>query len=1348
MFRAFVLLIILCPSRLFTQEAGRFELLSTRQGLSQGMVYDILQGRDGFLWIATKDGLNRYDGYRFEIFTRDPFDPFSLAVNEVWRLFEDSKGRIWITHAKGVDIFMPETSRFFHLDARRLPAFEWETLKLAETDDGAVWFSNNGSLCSVKVSESALKSSGGAYPEFQVRRIEAPRISAGRYAVFKTVYCSLSKGLLAGTDNGIYHVDQTTGRCRLLFEAGPHLYLLGEDKSGQIWFNTFPDSGGGPLDLQLIQVWVWKEGWSTPRSIPAYDNYYSWMDSEGFLWLLQKRKLYQWRPEVLLNGGAPEFEWTNDAYFVQNPYFNPKTIRPDRSGIAWLGTNGFGLVKINPVRPKFTSFLPVTSQRAVVEDPQGRLFTIVDCSQLYTSSKFDRSEANPWVLPRPDYDGLLAVAFDASGRCWYNFGKNVLCRFNAHTGAEQQLPWKGLGLVAGKNGKLYSVAEDGLSEFDPVTEKRAFFPFDRPQYYIGKGASSPFVYGSSTGDLWIIGLEGLIRASPDGTGFRFEYFVNDPANRASLSDNYVLSVADDPLEAGRYLWVGTKGGGLNRMDIQVGAFRHFKTAQGLPDNVVYGVLPDNSGHIWLSTNKGLCRFHVRDETVKNFSAADGLQDNEFNQSSFLKMRDGTLIFGGVNGLTVFHPDSLLFNQHVPQTHIVGFNVNNERPDNYASLRRLGKVPLDLACHENFLTLEFAALEFSNPSQNQYRYQLIRHSAFGNAPQGEWVDLGEKNTVQFANLSPGRYTFKVLGSNNDGLWSDQPAVLEFVIHPPWWASWWAYLCYLVFAAAIVWRLYRYQLQQKLNQQETLRLREMDDFKNRFFTNITHEFRTPLTVILGASAQLEENPEPAVRQKANLVRRAGENLLRLINQLLDLARLESKSLALHYVHGNILPFMRYIVDSLQAHAEQQQVRLTMSTALERLDLDYDPDRLLQIAYNLLSNAIKFTPAGGAVALDVGMEQRRELPFMRLMVSDTGAGIPEEDQFFIFDRFYQSKNLEKARAGGTGIGLALTRELVDLLGGEIAVQSAVGEGTVFTVHLPLHAPTSAEVSSQTAADSFQTIFPAPMYTAELPTPDPGHGNEAISVLLIEDNPDVAAYVASCLRGSYAVDFARNGQAGIEKAMETIPDLIVSDVMMPGKDGFEVVEALRLDERTSHIPIVLLTAKAGVEDRLAGLKRGADAYLSKPFHEEELRLVLNNLLELRRKWQLKYGSSAADREVVDPSTARTADPEAVFLQKIRSAIEQNLADSELDMQQLEKVLGLSRSQIFRKLKALTDKSPSQFIRTIRLQHGKRLLQTTGLTVSEIAYQVGFASVKYFSDAFLEEFGERPSAVRSRTRH
>jgi len=1358
MSKTFVLLFILCFHRLLAQTSSEFTLLSTDQGLSQGMVFDILQGHDGFLWFATKDGLNRYDGYNFKIFAHDPFDRFSISNNEVRQLFEDKKGRIWVNCLQGLDLFIPASGRFFHLSSEHLPIYTGSAsvvslLTFADTPDGAVWIADGGKLRRIEVPEHLLNTAakkGNASLRLPYTTLSMPQ-PEGLDGTVKPISVFYSKRyqLLVGTTHGLYRLDTATQTLLPFALPGLPVIIAGEDEAGSIYlqlsesYSRLPKPADATEVFQIgsqFDLYTWDGRSVTPINASFRRINKCRFDYQGNVWTFYNNTLRKWRPEALKSGRMPEFEWSSANPVMRIPYFCP-SLAIDRSGIAWVGTSGYGVLKINPQKPKFASFLSQYSQRLVLEDPQGNLFTIMNPKQLFTDKSFGTSIPNPWFFENESASVIVTV-FDTAGNGWGGNGstlngQNRLFRITANTGALRYFPWKGLGLVLDRNQKLISVSEEGLLQFDPATEKSRLIPFDKPQKLIPTYTYSQLLYEDPTGDLWVFAFEGLLKAAPENGGYRFTHFKNNPNERTSLSNNAVFCVVADPLDPARYLWVGTKGGGLNRLDKQTGKFQHFKTEQGLPDNVVYGILPAGN-YLWLSTNRGLCRFHVRDETVKNFTVADGLQGNEFNQSSYLKMKDGTLIFGGVNGLTVFHPDSLRFNEFVPQTRIVQVTVNN--------------IPLDaaeqnvikLAHDQNFLRFEFAALEFSNPDQNRYRYQLICHNTFQADTEMPWQDLGEKHSVQFANLQPGDYTFRVLGSHNDGVWSQTPDEFRFVIRPPWWAGWWALLLYLVAIAALVVLFYRYQLRRRLEYQETRRLRELDNFKSRFFTNITHEFRTPLTVILGVSEQwLKDEPDAPKRSKIELIKRNGENLLRLINQIMDLAKLESSSLKINYVHGDVSAYLRYIVESLHSFANAQNVMLRMEIpgSQGQIMMDYDPERLLQIVYNLLSNAIKFTPSGGQVIL-TALPSDTEL---QLSVADTGVGISPEELPFIFDRFYQANNLEKAKAGGTGIGLALTKELVKAMGGEISVKSELGKGTVFTVQLPVnHKAAHTAVRGLKNGNTVSAYSFAPQITQSPVQHPPG----VSQILLIEDNPDVVEYLVACLQKNYTLDFAYNGRAGIEKALETIPDLIISDVMMPEKDGFEVCETLKNDERTSHIPIVLLTAKAGVENRIAGLRRGADAYLSKPFHQEELIVTLANLLEMRRKLQTRYltANFVADGQPENRyfQADKTTDIEDAFLQKIVAQLEQHLDDPDFGVPQLSRKMGLSQSQLYRKIKALTGLSTAAFIRRVRLQKGKLLLESTGLTMAEIAYQVGFSTPNYFSDAFFEEFGTRPNAMRN----
>lgn len=1317
-----VLLLLICSCQLYGQSALHGDLLTTADGLSQGMAFDMLQSRDGFIWIATKDGLNRYDGARFKVFLPDPFDPFSIAHSEVWSLFEDSRGWIWVMFETELDVFDPVNEHFYHVahDGNKFfgeGGSGWGPI--GESPDGVIWHMTTSGIWKINVSDDLLiqaAKKGISTIEPSCKMIPKP---PGSVPVFNY------NNLLIVTDEGLFRLEPSTEKISLVLPtSGWKISGLSMDAQGNIV---------GQPDLGYNRASQWflinHTGIQFFTAQPA-ENFA--LSPDGSLWCARNGGIQKWDLFSILNPGIPELEINAHSILgTQMDWaFGCTKILFDKSGVVWVGTKGYGLLKISQKALNFRNY--IVPARRFLEGPDGRIYSLIGSNAKY-STKFFQSATSPadFCPPTDSYEDFsgFSACFDAAGNGWSsNRRAKILWRKDAKTKSVKSFPWNaGSGLIVSRSGALLSVRENGLSKFDPQTETSTEFPFDKPQ----KIASmfSYYLYESKDGAVWIFGLEGLTKAVSTATGYQFSYFRNNPADRASLSSDIVLSVADDPLEPDRYLWVGTKSGGLNRLDKKTNQFKQYKTAEGLPDNVVYGILAEDAKpFIWLSTNKGLCRFHVREETTKNFTAVDGLQDNEFNSSSYLKLRDGTMIFGGVKGISVFHPDSLHFNEHVPQIRIVGLSVNNK------DFNIAGKNSITLSHEQNLLNFEFAALEFTNPAQNQYRYQL-------EGVDNHWIALGHKNSIQFANLAPGTYTLRAQGSNNDGLWSEQVAEFKFTIRPPWWASWWAYVLYFLLVAVGVWGYYQYLLRQRLEHQETLRLRELDDFKSRFFTNITHEFRTPLTVMLGMSEQLakEEKDEPK-HNKLGLIKRSGENLLRLVNQILDLAKLESNTLKMNYIQGDILTFIRYIAESLHSLANAQNLMLRVESDQAKIIMDYDPERFLQIIHNLLSNAIKFTPSGGKVILRADIKDQ----WLHISVADSGAGIPPEELPHLFERFFQARNQEHSKAGGTGIGLSLTRELVRAMGGEITVESAVGKGSTFFVKLPV-------TNNSTFEEKVTEIWKAPTVNSPASNARATNDSDRPSILLIEDNPDVVEYLNACLQGStgsvqeshpYTLDFAYNGQAGIETALETIPDLIISDVMMPLKDGFEVVEALKNDERTSHIPIILLTAKADVQSRLAGLRRGADAYLSKPFHQEELLVVLENLLESRRKLQAKYQQKVLASMPLAPA-ADTPDIEDSFLQKVRAIVEKNISDADFEMPQLERALAMSRSQIFRKIKALTGKSPSLFIRSIRLHHGKQMLLNTTRTVSEIAYEVGFTSLNYFSDAFLEEFGERPMKLR-----
>jgi signal transduction histidine kinase/DNA-binding response OmpR family regulator len=728
--------------------------------------------------------------------------------------------------------------------------------------------------------------------------------------------------------------------------------------------------------------------------------------------------------------------------------------------------------------------------------------------------------------------------------------------------------------------------------------------------------------------------------------------------------------------------------------------------------------------------------------------------------SAILLSDGQLAFGGVNGINIFNPKTILAANFTPNVFITNLLVNNQ-PVSPGDATGILQKTIEQSSHitltylQDILTLEFTALDFTAPGQNKYRYQLV-------GIDKEWVESGTRRSATYLHLPAGKYTFKVQGSNSQGVWSDKTAELQITVLPPWWRTWWAYLIY-VLAIGFAIRLYlqfnvnkaKLKAQLEYEQEEAKRIKELDSIKTQLYTNITHEFRTPLTVILGMARQVTANPGDHFTNGMDMIVRNGESLLNLVNELLDLSKLESGKMTLQLTNGDLISFLRYIVESFQSLAASQNKQFHFLSDVDELHVAFDGEKMRQIITNLLSNALKFTPEKGNVYVSLlqGTADAEDTAQLIIKVKDTGIGIPDNQIPYIFDRFYQLDNSTTRKAEGTGIGLALTKELVKLLGGSIAVKSPpVGatKGTEFTVPLPFTVVQRSEVLPSVAAT---TTLPETVHTTINNQPagialDTNGNTDTPLILLVEDNADVVAYTATCLP-DYKLSVGRDGREGFEIATEMVPDLIITDVMMPFVDGFEMCRQLRADERTSHIPIIMLTAKADMQSKLEGIEKGADVYLEKPFNKEELLLRIKKLLETRQQLQQYYMKQAGIAATDSTQSITIAPPEAAaeneFVIKVRVVIEAHLEDYDFSVEHLCKKIFMSHSQLHRKLHALVRCSPNKFIRMVRLTKAQELLRSSDESIATIALASGFNDPGYFARVFKQEYGCTPQEWKGR---
>jgi len=1332
---------------LFAQSGMDFESISLEQGLSQGMIYDLLQDREGFLWVATKDGLNRYDGYDFKIFTNDPYDPWSLSSNTIVCLHEDRKGRIWAgTENSGLNVYDKKSGRFLRIQHRPEDA--------TSLSGNRIWAIGEDTLGQMLVGVYKGGLNVISLPESAFYRDSTPRIRRrpvpGDQNVAGIALDGQGRSWISGTDK-IYRFDPTTMTLSAAFEGcsfttfckdGSHAFFSNSERSGIYWFDgtriLLLDSS-----IQLIKK--------------------LWIDSNRRLWINQIYGLYaldlkHWTPSK-----APLHRRVTPKRLLEKPL---ASMVMDQSGQIWLGTRGYGLLKINPNKTLFNHQLAGISVNQMVIHPPDQLY--VSHGRINWKS-WDSKRLDSTALRTP-FQGAnpncLLIARNATfyGRVYDPVQLETdLFAWHPHTGKRERYVFHAefdetQPMMEDRKGHIWMAGFEGLlTRLNPASGQIDYYKY-RPGHSETSKSSSTVLYEDRQGFLWIGSQEGFAKSENPGSAKpEFKWYFNNPEDRNSLNYNHVSCFLEDPAQPERYIWIATKGGGLNRFDKQSGSFLHLTTEQGLPNNVVYGILSDAAGNIWGSSNKGIFCLSLNADpyVIRHFSSADGLQDDEFNTSAYIKMPDGTLGFGGVNGINRFRPEKVLPIDYMPHVFITNILINNEPVRQYPQSGVLESTietssSICLTHEQDILTLEFASLDFTSPKHNLYRYQLI-------GADEHWVESKTRRTATYLHLPPGNYTFRVQGSNSRGIWSPHIAELKIVVLPPWWRTWGAWLTYAAILALLVRNSFRFYLnREKLKSRlafetrEAERIKELDSVRTQLYTNITHEFRTPLTIILGMARQAFNQSEGSVRKSLEMIMRNGQNLLKLVNELLDLSKLDSGKMSLNPVHGDVIGFFKYLFESFHTLGISQNIQLHFLSDLDQLLFNYDPEKLRQVVSNLLSNAIKFTPQGGnvyfSIALRSGADERRQS--ITIKVKDTGIGIPEDKIAHVFDRFYQINQSQTSKNEGSGIGLSLTRELIRLMDGEITVRSpAPGSagGSEFTVVLPeLEGSFEQGVDPEEETPQHDT-FP------DAPSPSNVFSQEQVQsgkarLLLVEDNVDVVAYVASCLP-DYALQVATDGLEGLEMATVHIPDLIISDVMMPKMDGFEFCRQIKSDERTSHIPIIILTAKADIGSKMEGLNLGVDAYLEKPFYQEELLVRIRKLLELRRQLQDYYLRTAGlqSGKIALADAHEVVLKEDAFVLRARELVESHLTDCDFNVELFCKEMHLSHSQLHRKLDALTGMSANQFIRSLRLQKAKSLLLQPELSITAVAFDSGFNDPGYFGRVFKQELGMTPVEWRQK---
>jgi signal transduction histidine kinase/DNA-binding response OmpR family regulator/streptogramin lyase len=1045
-------------------------------------------------------------------------------------------------------------------------------------------------------------------------------------------------------------------------------------------------------------------------------------------------------------------------------------IYTDNSGLFWITTQGGGVNIFNPNQKRFNNYkhkqnnpfsLSGNNVTSVFEDKDGVIWIGTWDGGL---NKWDRAKnefAHYKHIPNDpsslSSNRVTVIYEDKSGILWVGTWNQGLNKFDRRTGKFYTYWHDPSNVKTISDNLIYSISEDKSGVLWIGTANGGLCTYDRENdcfiHFNYKSDSSNILSSTHSSSIYLVDKSGTLWISADDGGLisvnlqknEIVHYKHQPNNLNSLSNDVVTDVYED--KSGFY-WIGTSGGGLNKFDKVNGQFRCYLTKDGLPSDNITGVLEDNNGNLWITTNDGLSKFNPLSESFRNYDIKDGLSSISLTKGR--KVKSGEMILGSDNGFIVFYPDSIKDNTHIPPVFITEFYLFNKPVqigyDSLSGRTILSKSiieikELELNFDDNVFAFEFAALDYHAPLKNKYAYKME-----GFDKDWTYTDAN-RNTATYTNLDPGEYTFRVKGSNNDGYWNEQGASIRIIILPPWWRTNIAYLFYILFIAGIIYFTWRMQLRRIRNKHEyemsrfeAQKLHEVDELKSRFFTNISHEFRTPLTLILGPVKQMiEKLKEGKMKDDLGIVHRNANKLLELVNQLLDISKIESGNMKLQTVPQNIVPLVKALALSFTSYAERKKITLNFTSTEDKIVVYIDKDKIEKIITNILSNAFKFTPEGGTIEVTVRTDERNS----NIIISDTGVGIPKEKISKIFDRFYQVDGSHTREQEGTGVGLSLTKELVELHKGKIEVESEEGKGTTFIVSIPLGAEhlKPEEVAEKEKAEDFEDEKLKPVYDEEIERKSSHYvelyENESLPLLLVvEDNKDVRSYIKDNLKTDYRILEAADGEDGWDKATEYIPDLIVSDVMMPKMDGFELCRKLKTDERTSHIPVILLTAKAAKEDKLQGFETGADEYLMKPFDTDELKSRIKNLIEQRKRLHEHFKGQG----IIDYEKAKLTSIDKKFLQKALSIITKNISHSEFGLESFAELLNVSRSVLHRKIVSLTGESPGDLIRYIRLKKAAQLIEQKFGNITEISLEVGFNNPGQFARSFQKQFGVSPS--------
>ena len=1317
--------------------------ISPAGGFTFDAISSICEDKFGFIWFGSNSGVYRYNSIETVKFINLPEDKSSLPGNTVRSLYLDMKKALWIATNNGACIFDHQCECFkrfqFH-DTSGNPSGN-NVSQILQTSDSTYWMVDNKGFARIDLSANLVS----YLPLPNDQQSDLIRIS------YKAP--NDSRIWLGGQNGGIFYCDppyrSITFFARVRTE---NVFSILPDRD-QVWIGY--DWGGADLFTRNGQLAEHFGDEMTGRNKIPSSRVRTIIRDKNEIWIGTFKGLARMK-----SGSVELIEKEKYPGLLNNSIF--QIYRDSRNGI-WIGTWSGGLSYINEWSNSFehykresysnslsdnviSDFEESADGKIIVATEEGFLNFMDPNSHNFSVYRINgpKGIVNHIKSLHTDGRGTLWVGTFASGIFYKTLGTSEFKHFDLIDDYKEQF----YDITSSREGVWFASSLRGLFYFDYQSRQiKRYMPLSSDPESLSSAMVRSLLCDSK-GNIWVGTNGGLNRKDKGSKKFK-RYFYNEDKNNR-ISSNVIYSLLED---SRKNIWIGTAGGGVDIYDPASASFSQLSKQDGLPGNDVYGIQEDNAGVIWMSTENGLSAYSPVLKNFRNFEFTDGLQGNQFNPGSNFKSSRGELFFGGSNGFNKFDPSLMKENPEVPKAYITGLEINNQRVSHVSDpeLIKQSLLTLDhleLKYNQNSLRFDFAANNFLLPQKNRFKYRLNGYSP-------NWIEIQKENKAIFTKIPPGDYVLEVMAANNDGRWNETPTRMGITIRSPFWSSYYAFLVYITVVLIIVYLLQRElrirnRLQNSILQERIQRENEekLHQLKLQFFTNISHEFRTPLTLILSPLALLKKKIT-GVEDSAehlNLIENNANRLLRLVNQILDIRKIELGKVVFQPQSFDLIALCQEVFQCFSLQDNDRRIIFSFESDFSSLFITIEPDKIDKLIFNLLSNAMKYTPPGGTIQLAVkNSEWQQEMhpepwhsavgenlkgKFVTVLVKNDGQGIASNDVPHIFERFYQSPG----QISGTGIGLHLCSEYIQLHKGQIEVFTGENMGATFLVRLPI---TAGEIEKGIQeAISHTIVYENQKDGLSAHASSSTKSEKETRILVVEDNREMQKFLCGILSEYYQVSTADNGIDGLKVVKEFVPDLVLTDIMMPEMKGHEFCHILKNDLNTSHIPVLILTALSSVESQLEGFETGADDYVVKPFDDRVLLMRIRNLLESRailrekftkshEEWHEEMQKYQPDRELLDMATA---------------IIEKYLVDLNFSVDILASELNLSRSSLHRKLRALTNQSATEFIKFVRINKSIKLIENGETNIDEICFKVGFNSHSYYSMCFKKQLGLTPS--------